>query len=308
MKRSAIPDLSRNGEQSLTQYEQHLRVEVDLSPASIRNYLSDVRQFMAWCEYDWSAGQEDQMVFAPEHVATPTITAYRAYLQDKRKLKPASVNRYLVSLKRYFNWAGESGLIQRDPARPVKLVGEEKRAPHHITDREEAALMAMVEAMGNRRDRTIIILMLHTGLRAGEVCSLKHENLVIHKRSGYVRVTGKGNKYREVPLNITVRKALHEYLAAEKSDSEWLFNSTRTGEKLTTRALGYIIRKYAGFAQLPNVRPHDLRHRFGYRMAQTVPLHRLAQIMGHDSLDTTMLYIQGTAQDLQQAVENIAWE
>lgn len=51
----------------------------------------------------------------------------------------------------------------------------------------------------------------------------------------------------------------------------------------------------------------DLRHRFGYRMAEVVPLHRLAQIMGHDSLDTTMLYIRGTKQDLQHDVEKIAW-
>jgi len=55
------------------------------------------------------------------------------------------------------------------------------------------------------------------------------------------------------------------------------------------------------------VSPHDLRHRFGYRMAESVPLHRLAQIMGHDSLDTTRLYTQGTRRDLQQAVETIAW-
>ncbi len=72
-------------------------------------------------------------------------------------------------------------------------------------------------------------------------------------------------------------------------------------------ALGYIVKKYAGVAKLPDVSPHDLRHRFGYRMAESVPLHRLAQIMGHDSLDTTKLYIQGTKHDLQQAVETIAW-
>ena len=60
-------------------------------------------------------------------------------------------------------------------------------------------------------------------------------------------------------------------------------------------------------AQVADISPHDLRHRFGYRMAEVVPLHRLAQIMGHDSLDTTMLYIRGTKQDLQQDVEKIAW-
>jgi len=56
-----------------------------------------------------------------------------------------------------------------------------------------------------------------------------------------------------------------------------------------------------------DVSPHDLRHRFGYRMAGVVPLYRLAQIMGHDSLNTTMLYIRGTKQDLQRDVEKIAW-
>jgi integrase/recombinase XerC len=87
----------------------------------------------------------------------------------------------------------------------------------------------------------------------------------------------------------------------------FLFPSNETREALSERALGYIVKKYASSAKLPDVSPHDLRHRFGYRMAEAVPLHRLAQIMGHDSLDATRLYIQGTQQDLQQAVETIAW-
>lgn len=74
-----------------------------------------------------------------------------------------------------------------------------------------------------------------------------------------------------------------------------------------TAAVGYIVKKYARLSHVPDLSPHDLRHRFGYRMAEAVPLHRLAQIMGHDSLVTTKLYIQGTRHDLQQAVEIIAW-
>jgi integrase len=60
-------------------------------------------------------------------------------------------------------------------------------------------------------------------------------------------------------------------------------------------------------AKLPDMSPHDLRHRFGYRMAESVPLHRLAQIMGHDSLDTTTLYIQGTKRDVQEDAQTFAW-
>ncbi len=76
---------------------------------------------------------------------------------------------------------------------------------------------------------------------------------------------------------------------------------------ITPRALSYIVSRYAALAKVDDVSPHDLRHRFGYRMADRVPLHRLAQIMGHDSLDTTMIYVRGTKADLQAAVEEIAW-
>ena len=108
-------------------------------------------------------------------------------------------------------------------------------------------------------------------------------------------------------LNSTARTALVAYLAMHPGAVSVLFTSGKTGQALTERALGYVIAKYARQARLSNVSPHDLQHRFGYRMAKLVPLHRLAQIMGHDSPDTTLLYVRGTSQDLQQAVETIAW-
>ena len=123
-----------------------------------------------------------------------------------------------------------------------------------------------------------------------------------------MHVVGKRNKYREVPLNATARKALQEYMSTTSQDAAYLFLSEKTGEALTERGLGYLVKRYATAAKLSNVSPHDLRHRFGYRMAETVPLHRLAQIMGHDSLDTTMIYVRGTQKDLQKEIEKIAWE
>jgi integrase/recombinase XerD len=121
-------------------------------------------------------------------------------------------------------------------------------------------------------------------------------------------IWGKRNKYREVPLNATARGALEEYLPTLPDEGEhYLFPSAKTGQALTERALGQLVKRYAEKAKLPDVHSHDLRHRFGYRMAETVPLHRLAQIMGHDSLDTTRIYTQGTPGDLQNEVEKIAW-
>src|SRR5262249_31393049 len=127
------------------------------------------------------------------------------------------------------------------------------------------------------------------------------------RRSGSIQVLGKGNKQRVVPLNVTVRAAFAEYLPTLPANATVLFPSSKTSVALTERALGHLIQKYATHAHLADLSPHDLRHRFGYRMAEVVPLHRLAQIMGHDSLDTTLRYVKGTQKDLQNEIEKIVW-
>jgi integrase/recombinase XerC len=299
------------GEAALAQYHQALWEHEDLTGASRRNYLSDLRQFAAWYEANSMQKMNETASsaneFGPRAITTPALTRYRAYLQKDLHQRPNSVNRALISLKRYCSWAMQQQLISYNPSAPVKLVGEEEHAPRHLEDEEEQALVAAVTNEGTLRDRVLIVLLLHTGLRAGEICQLRRDQVKIGKRSGALEIIGKRNKHREVPLNATARKVLEEYLSTLPTDSIFLFPSGKTKAALSERALGYIVKKYADRAKLVDISPHDLRHRFGYRMAESVPLHRLAQIMGHDSLDTTRLYIQGTKQDLQQAVETIAW-
>ena len=212
-----------------------------------------------------------------------------------------------MSLKRYFAWTQKTHLLQSDPASPIKFLPKEVSPPRHLDNDEEDALVAAVNATGTLRDQTIITLLLHTGLRAQELCTLTCQQIHLGKRQGTLRIVGKRKKVREVPLNTTARSILSQYLETLPLDEQYLFPSEKTHRALTGRALGHLVAKYATQAQVADVSPHDLRHRFGYRMAEVVPLHRLAQIMGHDSLDTTMLYIRGTRQDLQQDVEKIAW-
>jgi integrase/recombinase XerD len=310
MKRQANPRLSSAGACALAHYEQTVRSQEDLAPASLRNYLSDVRHFMAWYEAreaERAVDDQKQSDFDAAAITTPTLTHYRSYLQTVQRQKPASVNRSLISLKRYFGWAIQHHFISYDPSAAVKLVGEEEGAPRHLDDQEEQALMAAVVKAGTLRDRVLIVLLLHTGLRARELCRLRRDQVKLGKRSGLLEVIGKRNKYREVPLNTTARKVLEEYLPTLPHETVFLFPSVKTKESFSERALGYLVKKYAHAAKLADVSPHDLRHRFGYRMAESVPLHRLAQIMGHDSLDTTRVYVQGTKHDLQEAVETIAW-
>jgi integrase/recombinase XerC len=312
VRRTAKPVLSLGGEAEISRYRGRLVGEEDLSGATVRNYLSDLRQFAAFCEASWEEAEAGGP-FDPSGVTTPVITLYRAHLKNVVELKPATINRHLVSIKRYFSWALDEGIVVRDPAKAVRLVPRVVPPPRHLTDREEAALVGAVERYGSLRDRALIVVGLHTGLRAGELCKLAPSDVRLHKRSGYVAVYGKRGKYREVPLNSTARGALSEALAGLPEGATCLFPSRKQREggefgAITERALGYVVAKYATMARVEDVSPHDLRHRFGYEMARrNVPLHRLAQIMGHDSLDTTMVYVRGTRADLQEAVEGIAW-
>lgn len=139
---------------------------------------------------------------------------------------------------------------------------------------------------------------------------------VTTRKSGRLKVYGKRNKHRVVPLNPTACEALAERMRAPSQDRPCVFlarKGTNDGDggravrPITPRTLSYIVSRYAARARVEDVCPHDLRHRFGRRMAARVPLHRLAQTVGHDSLDTTTIYVRGTGADLRAAVEEIAW-
>jgi integrase/recombinase XerD len=178
-KRAKRPALSSTGERVLAQYERQLRTKEDLTAVTIRNYLSDLRHFAAWCESIWKQGREEDLPFTPARVTTPTITGYRTYLQLERYLKPNSINRSLISLKRYFAWLLSTGQTRYDPVKVVKLVGDEVSTPRHLDDQEEQALVAAVTGVGNPRDRAIILLNVAYGAASARTlyldsCPSKH--------------------------------------------------------------------------------------------------------------------------------------
>jgi integrase len=103
--------------------------------------------------------------------------------------------------------------------------------------------------------------------------------------------TNSGRCRLTLQLNVTAREALTVYLDTLPADVEYLFSSEKTGKRLTEQPCGIWSKNTCEWPNWRDSAPH-LRHRFGYVMAEKTPLHRLAQIMGHDSLDTTMIYIK----------------
>jgi site-specific recombinase XerD len=143
MKRKALPMLSKNGQHALDQYRLVLRQREDLSPVTIRNYLSDLRQFIAWCECSWHIMLEEP-IFTLQAGAPSLLIHDSEYPQTTLNLKPSMVNRTLMSLKRYFSLARKEQLAQSNPASPIKFVPKETAPPQHLSDEEEEALVATI--------------------------------------------------------------------------------------------------------------------------------------------------------------------
>jgi site-specific recombinase XerD len=233
-------------------------------------------------------------------------------------LQVTTVNRALVSLSRFCQWLSEQGIIVANPVEGIKPIQLTTFAPHWLTRLQQAALMRAVQASQNLRDLAIVGLMLHVGLRVSEVCQLRRQDLILQMRSGQVTVRyGKGNKHRIVPLNITIRRILMNYLAILSDEPDFLFSSrfrrTATGElcqsHLSSRGVQHLVKRYAERAKLDRVSPHTLRHSFCKNLIDAgVSLDKVALLAGHSSLDVTRRYTTPSIEDLQESVEHLAWE
>jgi integrase/recombinase XerC len=225
------------------------------------------------------------------------------------KRKPATVNRRLASLSAFGRWAQEGGLLPANPVKGIAAVEEMRPAPKWLDKNQQYALLRAVQEQGRTRDVALITLMLHTGLRVSEVAALGRADVELSPHQGTLAVRGgKGGKYRMVPLNTDARKALQAYLEerSEIRDGDCLFSGQR-GEPLASPGIYYLVQRYAYVARLEAVTPHTLRHTFGKNLVDAgVSLDRVAQLLGHESVDTTRIYTTPSAQDLQREVEKVA--
>jgi len=291
------------GEMVVQEFIHMLTLQGQLTPKTLKEYASDLKHFLEW--YKGSPLVVDQ-IMCIEDVELSTLMGYRDYSKNVLQLKPATINRRLITLKRFFKWAAAESKIGYDPSKPLKFIPEDKVSPRRMTTREEEAFLSAIEHGSSLRDQTILTLMFHTGLRTMEVCNLEPIDIELGKRSGQLTVRAdKRNGQRKIPLNMTCVILLKKYMEGLSPDSPYLFPSEKTSDRLTERALRHLIKKVMTSAGLEGLSSHDLRHRFGYAMAEHVPLHRLAEMMGHTNPDRTMIYVKGLyANPLEQEKES----
>jgi integrase/recombinase XerC len=299
----------------IDEYKTYLENE-DLSALTVTGYLADTRLFITWFEKN---NRED---FALENVTPSDIREYRQHLQAEQRLKASTVNRKLASLSSLMNWGIESGRISSNPAAKMKYVKQAAQSPKWLDKNEQYALQRAMEKdvqlaqlrypkrwITRRRDMSIVTFMLNTGLRLSETISLKLDDLEISERKGQVLVRqGKGNRERVVPLNAEAREAVNEWLKVRPvaaCSRLWLSIESGTDEGLTGRAVQRVLKRYGEDAGIEKLTPHVLRHSFAKNLTNKgVGIEKVAQLLGHENLNTTQIYIKPDFKDLEKALED----
>jgi integrase/recombinase XerD len=286
--------------QQIDQFLQELRRQ-EKSPNTIDSYRYDLVLFSRWLQ------ATNGEAFQASGITPTDLREYRSFLLTVERRSPATINRRLASLRTFFQWARAEGLCKELPTDSVKGIASSPRAPKSLPKKDVDRLIRQVEQSSNKRDLAILQLLRHTGIRVSELTALRLGDVTLSERKGQLVVrSGKGSKYRVVPLNADARKALNDYLTVRpKTTSDSLFLGRRSAG-LSARAVETLVLKYAHQAGLEAVSPHTLRHTFGKSALDAgVDLVTVSRLMGHERLETTAIYTTPSPQDLEKAVARL---
>ncbi len=291
----------------IQQYLGYLRYERNASPHTLRNYGSDLSQFLEFLSKTGKDATESPEVLS--EIGHHEIRSFLASLHESGR-KKTSIARKVASLRAFFKYLHREGITKENPARLVSTPKSPKTLPHIMTTEEMNRFLnsVRVKTRGGRvlplRNRAMLELLYASGLRASELVGLNLTDLNCGSR--VVLVRGKGKKERWVPFGAKAEEAIKDYLAARhklwpsKGRSSSAVYLNHRGERLTTRSLDRILKKClqlhgAGL----KASPHSLRHAFASHMLhEGADLRSIQEMLGHKSLSTTQKYTQVSIKEL----------
>ncbi len=283
--------MAENVEELLTRFEEHLARSA-LASTTIVNYLADLRTFARW-----HAG-----VKRPSSLLELTpddIREYRRHMKINEGWTPATINRRLQAVRKFYSFAMGTGLTESNPASEVQLIPRPEPNPPRALAPEEVASLFQAIQEGRpslvKRDHAIVQLLLQTGIKLGELTGLRLSDVQLRGNGeGSLLVgEGDGNNCRQVPLNSLARAALQDYLrvrsASDGTDNLFL---SQGGGCISRRTVQRLVNVYAKAAGLEDVSAHVLRHTFAVSTLQdTEDLSLVARLLGHRCLETTAKYL-----------------
>jgi integrase/recombinase XerC len=295
----------------IEKFLDYLRFQRNASPHTLRNYASDLQQFLFCLTHAPDGKQRPE----PElgQIDNLTIREFLGTLYQ-RSNKKSSVARKLATLRSFMKFLSLQGAIEANPAKNVASPKLESRLPDYMTIEAVAHLVEAPDAGTDtgKRDRSILELLYGAGLRVSELVGLDLGDISLSE--GLVRVVGKGRKERIVPFGKRAAEALESYLRVRakrihanrsSKNREAVFLNLRGG-RLTSRSVGNIVDRHVGeLAQRLKVHPHTLRHTFATHMLGAgADLRAIQELLGHESLSTTQKYTHVSVEQLVRVYQS----
>jgi site-specific recombinase XerD len=288
--------VAENVEELFTRFEEHLTRSA-LAATTIVNYLADLRTFARW--HAGVEGPSSLLELTPDDVRE-----YRRHMKINEGWAPATINRRLQAIRKFYSFAMETGLTESNPASGVRLIPRpEPNLPRALAPEEVASLFqAIQEGRPSlvKRDYAIVQLLLQTGIKLGELTRLRLSDVQLRGNGeGMLLVgdrnprEGNGNRHRQVPLNSLACAALQDYLQVRppSSSTKNLFLS-QEGSCISKRTVQRLIRLYTQAAGLEDVSAHALRHTFAMStLADTGDVSLVSRLLGHRCMETTAKYL-----------------
>lgn len=258
------------------------------TPAS---YATDLRQF--------AEHLADQGIDDVGKVDGPTLRAYLRALSGWGFAK-ATLARKLSSLRSFFAFLKERGVLERDPARGIRGPGAPKRLPRALSEEAMARLLAAATTTETAvRDVAIVELLYGCGLRISELTSLRWDDVDLEER--WLIVLGKGSKERRAPFGGHAKSALLALKETARHEGPYVFEG-RKGRPLTVRTVHRAVTTLAALAGLEGVTPHTLRHTCATHLLEHgASLKFVQELLGHESMATTQIYLTVNASWMKES-------
>lgn len=278
----------------MKEYSYYLRMERKMSPNTVAAYCSDVSDFLSVCG------------LSPGAVCSDDITNY--FSKRSEFLSKRSQARVLSSLRSYFDWLILEGERRDNPCDKVDAPKLGRYLPEVLSVQEVGDIMDSVclDSWQGLRDRAILEVLYGCGLRVSELCGLKLSDIYLDE--GFLRVIGKGNKERLVPIGGMAAEAFLNYMAArpvpDGPANEDIAFLNRFGRSLSRVSVFNMVKKQAVLAGIrKEISPHTFRHSFATHLIENgADLRAVQEMLGHESILTTEIYTHIDARTWQAAV------
>lgn len=275
--------------QGIGDYTNYLRIERGLSENSISNYALDIKKLVLWLD-------NNQVTESPISVTSETIQQFIYHIA--KEVNPRTQSRVISGLRGFFNYLVFEEYRKDNPMELIESPKIGRKLPDTLSTEEIDQLIAAIDlsAPQGERNRAMLETLYGCGLRVSELISLKISDLFFDE--GFIKITGKGDKQRFVPIGSATMKYIelyrnevrvHQNIQPEAMDTLFL---NRRGKGLTRAMIFTLVKQLAEKAGIhKNISPHTFRHSFATHLLENgADLRAIQQMLGHESITTTEIY------------------